>query len=241
MRDILVSFVIWRRYPALIAIAACVVISNVGNMAVRTALLLVTYRAFGLGPVAAGWILGTGGLASVLGATLAGRASTKLGIGPSLVIATTIEGLAWAIAPLGLAGAPFVVLGVASALSGVMTPIWNVNVVTLRQRIVAGSEQGRVVAVSRAFATAGVAIGAIMGGALATILEAALGEQMGLVAAMTAGALGSTFTQAHIALDDSVPASNPQNPPAGVARFHNMPSSTVPNSGAMKKLNRACT
>ena len=194
VRDILVSFVIWRRYPALIAIAACVVISNVGNMAVRTALLLVTYRAFGLGPVAAGWILGTGGLASVLGATLAGRASTKLGIGPSLVIATTIEGLAWAIAPLGVAGAPFVVLGVASALSGVMTPIWNVNVVTLRQRIVAGSEQGRVVAVSRAFATAGVAIGAVMGGALATILETALGERVGLVAAMTAGALVASLS-----------------------------------------------
>ena len=75
-----------------------------------------------------------------------------------------------------------------------MTPIWNVNVVTLRQRIVAGSEQGRVVAVSRAFATAGVAIGAVMGGALATILEAALGEQMGLVAAMTAGALVASLS-----------------------------------------------
>ena len=42
-------------------------------------------------------------------------------------------------------------------------------------------------------------------------------------------------------MDDTVPASRPQKPPAGVARFHSMPSSTVPNSGAMKKLNSACT
>ena len=33
-----------------------------------------------------------------------------------------------------------------------------------------------------------------MGGALATILEAALGEQMGLVAAMTAGALVASLS-----------------------------------------------
>src|SRR5439155_1754438 len=144
-----------------VALAVCVVISNVGNMAVRTALLLVAYRVFALGPDGAGWILAVGGLASVIGATLAGRVSARLGVGPSLVLATTVEGLAWAIAPLGFLLTPLVVLGVASIVSGLMTPVWNVNVVTLRQRIVARDEQGRVVAVSRAFATAGVGMGAL--------------------------------------------------------------------------------
>src|ERR1035441_3075350 len=54
-------------------------------------------------------------------------------------------------------------------------------------------------------------------------------------------AVGSSLTQAHMPMDDAVPVARPQKPPAGEARFHNMPSSTVPNSGAMKKLNRACT
>ena len=54
-------------------------------------------------------------------------------------------------------------------------------------------------------------------------------------------AAGSSFTQAHMPIEETVPASRPQKPPAGVARFHSMPSSTVPNSGAMKKLNSACT
>ena len=44
-----------------------------------------------------------------------------------------------------------------------------------------------------------------------------------------------------MAMEETVPASRPQKPPAGVARFHSMPSSTVPNSGAMKKLNSAWT
>ena len=52
---------------------------------------------------------------------------------------------------------------------------------------------------------------------------------------------GSTFTQAHMAMEETVPASRPQKPPARVARFHNMPRMTVPSSGAMKKLNSACT
>ena len=42
-------------------------------------------------------------------------------------------------------------------------------------------------------------------------------------------------------IEESVPHSNPQNPPGPVARFQSIPSTTVPNSGAMKKLNSACT
>ena len=63
------------------------------------------------------------------------------------------------------------------------------NVVTLRQRIVAGHEQGRVVAISRAFATAGIALGAFAGGAAATALAVSLGDRAALLTAMTAGAM----------------------------------------------------
>ena len=67
-------------------------------------------------------------------------------------------------------------------------------------------------------------------------ISLALGER-----AMIDKALGTNLTQAHIAMEDNVPTSSPQNPPAGVARFHNMPRSTVPNSGAIKKLKSAWT
>ena len=46
-------------------------------------------------------------------------------------------------------------------------------------------------AVSRVFATAGVALGAFAGGVAATVLEASLGERAGLVTAMTAGAINA--------------------------------------------------
>ena len=48
-------------------------------------------------------------------------------------------------------------------------------------------------------------------------------------------------TISHMATEATVPVSRPQNPPALVARFHNMPRMTVPKSGAMKKLNSSCT
>src|SRR5437764_12422451 len=106
LREIAASFALWRGYPPLAALAACVMISNVGNMAVRTALLLVAYRVFALGPDGAGGILAIGGLASVLGATLAGRVSARLGVGPSLLLAATAAGLAWAGAPLRFVSRP---------------------------------------------------------------------------------------------------------------------------------------
>jgi len=49
------------------------------------------------------------------------------------------------------------------------------------------------------------------------------------------------LTQIHIPIDETVPASSPQKPPAEVARFQSMPRRTVGNSGAMKKLKRAWT
>ena len=42
-------------------------------------------------------------------------------------------------------------------------------------------------------------------------------------------------------MEETLPASSPQKPPAGVTRFHIMPSSTVPKSGATKKLKSAWT
>src|SRR6185312_7427110 len=56
---------------------------------------------------------------------------------------------------------------------------------------------------------------------------------------MMASARGSILTHAHMPTDANVPESNPQNPPAAVVLFHNMPRITVPNNGAMKKLNSA--
>jgi hypothetical protein len=40
-------------------------------------------------------------------------------------------------------------------------------------------------------------------------------------------------------IEEAVPQSNPQNPAGPVARFQSIPRTTVPNKGAMKKLNSA--
>ena len=42
-------------------------------------------------------------------------------------------------------------------------------------------------------------------------------------------------------IDDDDAEQQAQKPAGSVARFQNMPKSTVPNSGATKKLKSACT
>src|SRR5204863_8212574 len=81
------------------------------------------------------------------------------------------------------------VLAIAAGVSGFMTPVWNVNNVTLRQTLVRPDEQGRIVAVARAFGTAGIPIGTFAGGALAAVLTPALGTSAGLITAMVAGSV----------------------------------------------------
>src|SRR5438067_3713159 len=149
-RDLAAGFGAFRTYSFLIPIVNCVGISNAGNMMVRSLLLLLAYRAFGLPPSAIGWILAASGLAGIAGATAAGRIGQRFGIGSALAIATFVEGSAWCIVPLGLFASPIVVLAAAAVISGFMTPVWNVNNVTLRQRAVPLALQARVVALARA-------------------------------------------------------------------------------------------
>src|SRR5205823_10713956 len=53
--------------------------------------------------------------------------------------------------------------------------------------------------------------------------------------------LGSNFIKRNTVMEVATPASSPQNPPMRLTPFESMPSTTVPNNGAMKKPNSACT
>jgi MFS family permease len=179
----------FRRFSFLVPIVTCVGISNAGNMMVRSLLLLLTYRAFALPPSAAGWVLAAGGLAGVAGAPLASKVGARVGLGAALVLSTFVEGAAWCLAPLGLLGHPQAVLIGAALISGVMTPIWNVNSVTLRQRAVPLELQTRVVALARAVGFGTIPVGTVVGGGAAALLINAGGTRIGLTAAVVIGGL----------------------------------------------------
>ena len=59
----------------------------------------------------------------------------------------------------------------------------------MRQTLVQPDEQGRIVAVARAFGTAGIPIGTFAGGALAVALTPVLGTEAGLITALVAGSV----------------------------------------------------
>ena len=187
--DLADGFRAFGQYPFLVPIVSCVGISNAGNMMVRSLIFLLAYRSFDLGPSAVGWALAAGGLSGIAGATAAGTLGRRFGVGATLALATFIEGVAWCIVPLGLFGQPLVVLVAAAALSGFMTPVWNVNNVTLRQRAIPLELQARVVAVARAVGVGTIPLGTVIGGAIATQLAGAFGDRLGLAAAVFLGGL----------------------------------------------------
>ena len=75
---------------------------------------------------------------------------------------------------------------------------------------------------------------------LAGATRAAMGFACG-ENAIYSSAAGSLLSQIHMASELPVPTNRPQNPPAGVARFQSIPRMTVPNNGAIKVANNACT
>jgi hypothetical protein len=61
------------------------------------------------------------------------------------------------------------VVGLASLLGGIGSGMWNVVVVSLRQRLVPDGLLGRVTASSRLFGWGTMPVGAALGGALASV------------------------------------------------------------------------
>jgi MFS family permease len=136
--------------------------------------LVVLYfvQDLSLTPTFVGLALAVSGLASVVGALLAGSVSQRLGLGPAYLTG----GLLSALAGLFLAAAAgpsasvalFLVLG--QLLAGLGQPLFSVPQTTLRQSLVADHVLGRVNASWRFLVFGAQPLGALLGGALGATL-----------------------------------------------------------------------
>jgi predicted MFS family arabinose efflux permease len=128
--------------------------------------VLYATRELGLEPAVLGGLLAALGIGGLLGAAVAGRVTRYFGFGRT-VIATV---LIWAIAALLLGltnGPPAVVIpmvGAAFLGVGVVSPIFNTNMASLRQAITPDRLLGRVTGASRFVSLGLVPIGAVVGG-----------------------------------------------------------------------------
>lgn len=169
------------RDPILRPIIGASTVGSFGGAMRQAVLVLYLVRGLGFSPTLLGLVFAASGAASVLGALLAGPARDRLGSGPSIVGGTLLWCAGNALIPL--AGGPLVVVVplvlAAQVVSGVGTPVYSINQITVRQAIVPYRLLGRVNA-SRRFLVFGVI-------PLAALLGGALGQAFGLRQALIIG------------------------------------------------------
>ncbi|MFD4652195.1 MFS transporter [Streptomyces sp. NPDC058441] len=134
--------------------------------------LLVLYfvRSLHLSSLLVGVAITASGAASVLGALLGPRITAHLGLGPTYVLgqaAVCVGG--FTIAAIGGPGLTAVLLvALGQLMVGLGTPLYAIQQRAIRQALTPGALMGRVQASWRFFVYGAQAIGAILGGALAT-------------------------------------------------------------------------
>ncbi len=128
-----------------------------------------------------GWQFGlvTTGIAvgAVVGSLLADRITARVPPGTALVLA--VVGMGVSTAAMGLLPSA-VAFWSAGVVAGVTIVVWNVITVSLRQRLIPDHLLGRVNSVYRFFGWGTIAVGTILGGALVTWVEPALGREWAL-------------------------------------------------------------
>ena len=171
-------------HPLLRVLAGCSATTNLfGRMFLAVYVLYMT-RDLGLSAVGVGAVFATGGLGSLAGALVAGPATRRFGPGPTAIGAQLVFGLTGLLVPLAvLMPRSAIAMVVAAEFAQWMSLIvYYVSAVSIRQALTPDRLRGRVNATIR-FAGGGMQpIGALIGGAL--------GSMLGLPATLVVAAFG---------------------------------------------------
>lgn len=150
---------------------------------------LAAYMVFavtelGLSAALIGVIFSVGGLGYLAGAGLAPLATTRLGLGRTLLYGALLAGTSEALIPLAGGSTPVIVaiLVIAQGLNAVGVVAGNVNIASLRQAVTPLRLQGRVAGTSRVLSWGARVVGSLIGGLLA--------EALGLRATLVIAAAG---------------------------------------------------
>lgn len=173
-------------HPYLRNIAATTATSNFfGNLAFAI-LILYLVRDFALSAEAIGLALTIGSVGFLLGAVLANRIASRLGVGRTIVLATLVFGPS--ALPVALATRELAVPAVALAgfLGGFGGAVYNINQVSLRQAITPTRLQGRMNATMRFIVWGTIPLGAVLGGVLGGVIGLRETIWVGAIGGLTA-------------------------------------------------------
>jgi MFS family permease len=168
------------------------------NAAALTVLAVFTLRTLGFGAFVYGLLFTAAGVAALAGATVAARAGARFGSGATITTGRAMYPIAWSLVALAPAGdkpgadaAAIALVTCAMVLQGFAGGVENANEMTLRQAVTPGSLLGRTSATMRSANRTMAALGAVAGGAAATLL----GERwtLGIIAGIFAASFIIAF------------------------------------------------
>jgi MFS family permease len=161
-------YVLGHRY--LWPIASCTAILNLFWNAAFAVYFVFLARELDLGPALIGLVLMLGNLGWLAGALVAGRVTGRLGVGWTLAGAAFLFGPSGALIAVAPESAPLPFLIAAQGLGSFGGVLYNITSMTLRQSVTPDRLQGRTVGAIRTVVWGVTPLGALLGGALASVV-----------------------------------------------------------------------
>ncbi|WP_150252372.1 MFS transporter [Nocardiopsis deserti] len=147
-------------------------VNNLFFLARNTVLPLFVLQVLGLSSSALGLVLGMGAVGALVGAALAKRMADWFGPGRVIAVAYGASSLFQIMLPLAM-GPPAVALGIMVVMfffGGLFMTIGNTNVATFQQMLIPKRRLAKVVAGMRTVTWGSMPLGALLGGALGSII-----------------------------------------------------------------------
>jgi MFS family permease len=164
------------RHPVLLPLSLSTHVWFVANAAGMTILSLLVLRTLDLGAALFGLLLSVVGASTLAGAAAAERVGSRFGPGSTITAARALYPLAWtgvALVPAIPSPSGTILLFVALAVGGLAAGIENANEMSYRQQAVRDGLLGRVNATGRSVNRTAGALGAVLGGVLASAVGVA--------------------------------------------------------------------
>jgi MFS family permease len=168
--DVRAGLVQVRQKPVVAAAMGVVGAANVGSGAVVGIVIVFMQQVVRLESWEAGLVYASNGLGVLVAGWAASRLARRIGLGRTLISGITVTTLG--IALVALMERPVWVLtgALGMAIIGLGVVLNIIASTTLRQKLIPGEFLGRVTATYRTIATGALAVGALGGGALATVI-----------------------------------------------------------------------
>lgn len=191
----LLEGIAWMRAnPVILQLALMLGAVNASHMAGLTVLVLYAQEVLGLTAVGTGFLMTAGAVGGVLGGLLAPQICARLGLRGSMIfglIAFCVNYILFVITGSAL------VAGLALAIGGFGSMVWNVATVSFRQRIIPDAILGRVNSIYRFFGWGAMPLGALAGGALVTLAQTDWGREAALRLPFAVATLGTLLVLAY--------------------------------------------